>query len=185
LWFACSQDWITTALDAWAPESIVSPPFSRPPLAFIGAMHRFFARARKEGDLMHVEEMACALLRGLAAAPSSEQTVGPNAGALVRAADALLAEKFNQRLRLSDVAVELGVSFSYLARTYRAVTGSRLHTQLTRLRSCEAMRHLADGVENLTELALDLGYSSHSHFTADFRRSTGLTPSGYRLASQS
>jgi AraC-like DNA-binding protein len=32
----------------------------------------------------------------------------------------------------------------------------------------------------LTRLALDLGYSSHSHFTASFRRAFGLTPSAAR-----
>jgi AraC-like DNA-binding protein len=34
----------------------------------------------------------------------------------------------------------------------------------------------------LTEVALDLGYSSHSHFSAAFRALFGVTPSSVRRA---
>ena len=34
--------------------------------------------------------------------------------------------------------------------------------------------------DDLTELAMDLGFSSHSHFSARFRRAFGLTPSEFR-----
>jgi AraC-like DNA-binding protein len=33
---------------------------------------------------------------------------------------------------------------------------------------------------DLTQLALDLGFSSHSHFAASFRRAFGSTPSAFR-----
>jgi AraC-like DNA-binding protein len=33
--------------------------------------------------------------------------------------------------------------------------------------------------DDLTALALDLGFSSHSHFSAVFRRTFGLTPSRF------
>ena len=49
----------------------------------------------------------------------------------------------------------------------------RLRMALERLR----------GNEDLTTIALDLGYSSHSHFTMAFRREYGLTPSAYRSRS--
>jgi len=35
----------------------------------------------------------------------------------------------------------------------------------------------------LTEIALDLGYASHSHFTSAFRNYFGITPSRYRATS--
>jgi len=34
--------------------------------------------------------------------------------------------------------------------------------------------------DDLTSLALDLGFSSHSHFTLAFRRAFGCTPSQFR-----
>jgi AraC family transcriptional regulator len=43
-----------------------------------------------------------------------------------------------------------------------------------------ALERLEDGERDLSRLALDLGYSSHSHFTAAFRRSFGTPPSAAR-----
>lgn len=42
------------------------------------------------------------------------------------------------------------------------------------------MEQLENSSGDLTELALDLGYSSHSHFTVTFRRTFGISPSHYR-----
>jgi len=42
-----------------------------------------------------------------------------------------------------------------------------------------SFRELPDR-EDITDLALELGYSSHSHFTAAFRSALGVTPSDYR-----
>jgi len=49
----------------------------------------------------------------------------------------------------------------------------RLRTALERLRSRSG----------ITEIALDLGYTSHSHFTAAFRNYFGITPSRFRATS--
>jgi AraC-like DNA-binding protein len=38
---------------------------------------------------------------------------------------------------------------------------------------------VAEGARDLTELALDLGYADHSHFT-NFRHDWGLPPSRFR-----
>ena len=40
----------------------------------------------------------------------------------------------------------------------------------------------AEGTEDLTSLALDLGFSSHSHFSTAFRRQFGRPPSAMRRA---
>jgi AraC-like DNA-binding protein len=42
------------------------------------------------------------------------------------------------------------------------------------------LESLASGADDLTSLALDLGFSSHSHFTDAFRREFGRTPSEVR-----
>ena len=55
-----------------------------------------------------------------------------------------------------------------------------LHRYLTRLRLRAALERLAGGANDLTALALDLGFSSHSHFADAFRREFGRTPSAVR-----
>ncbi|MFA6441419.1 MAG: helix-turn-helix domain-containing protein, partial [Sterolibacterium sp.] len=43
-----------------------------------------------------------------------------------------------------------------------------------------ALQRLADGADDLTALAIELGFSSHSHFAETFRREFGRTPSQVR-----
>jgi AraC-like DNA-binding protein len=51
---------------------------------------------------------------------------------------------------------------------------------LTRLRAALAADRLRAGDADLTRLALDLGFSDHSHFTHAFRDEWGLSPSALR-----
>ena len=66
-----------------------------------------------------------------------------------------------------------------LTQLFHAVEGVPLHAYLTGLRLARALAELPH-TDDLTELALELGFSSHSHFSARFRRAFGLTPSEFR-----
>jgi AraC-like DNA-binding protein len=60
------------------------------------------------------------------------------------------------------------------------VEGLSLRRYAKRLRARIAADRLATGARDLTELALDLGYADHSHFTNAFRQEWGLPPSRFR-----
>ena len=51
-----------------------------------------------------------------------------------------------------------------------------IHRYLNRLRLREALEPITEGEVGLSELALGLGFSSHSHFTASFRKEFGISP---------
>jgi AraC family transcriptional regulator len=91
----------------------------------------------------------------------------------------LLAERLGDALRLADLSRAVGLSPFHLCRAFRAVTGSTLHVYRNRIRLHQALELVSAG-EDLTQTALELGYSSHSHFTSAFRRMFGLTPSAAR-----
>jgi AraC-like DNA-binding protein len=55
-----------------------------------------------------------------------------------------------------------------------------IHRYLTLLRLRASLDRLAEGASNLTALALEFGFSSHSHFADAFRREFGRTPSDVR-----
>ena len=59
---------------------------------------------------------------------------------------------------------------------------NRTHADEERIRLRMALELLRSR-RGLTEIALDLGYTSHSHFTAAFRNYFGITPSRYRATS--
>ena len=68
----------------------------------------------------------------------------------------------------------------HLARVFKARTGFSLHAYRNQLRLRAALERLAEPGVDLIDIALDLGFSSHSHFTDTFRRSFGKTPSVVR-----
>jgi AraC family transcriptional regulator len=98
----------------------------------------------------------------------------------VEAARAYLARRMSERVTLDDVARAVGSSPFHLARLFQQRTGAPLHRYLTRLRLRASLERLADGANDLTALALELGFSSHSHFTDSFRREFGRAPSEVR-----
>jgi AraC-like DNA-binding protein len=53
-----------------------------------------------------------------------------------------------------------------------------------RLRLRAALDLLPEYRRDITRLALDLGYSSHSHFTYAFRREFGFPPSAWRRSAE-
>ena len=87
------------------------------------------------------------------------------------------------KIGIDAIARSVGLSPFHLCRVFRRVTGRTLHQYWTTLRLRVAVDRLSHGKVDLAQLSLDLGFSSHSHFTMAFRREYGLTPSAYRSRS--
>jgi len=98
----------------------------------------------------------------------------------VEAAKLALSERLDAPPSLGELARDLDCSPFHLSRTFHHVAGLSLRSYVRRLRARVAAERLAAGARNLTELALDLGYSDHSHFTNSFRREWGVPPSRFR-----
>ena len=98
----------------------------------------------------------------------------------VEAAKTYLATRLSERITLDGVAQAVHASPFHLARVFQQRTGMPVHRYLTRLRLCASLERLFAGASDLTSLALELGFSSHSHFTDSFRREFGRPPSDVR-----
>ena len=92
----------------------------------------------------------------------------------------MVAPRVSQRLTLTSIARAVDCSVFHLCRSFRRATGLTLHAYRDEVRLRLALERLERGERDLSRLALDLGYSSHSHFTAAFRRSFGAPPSSAR-----
>jgi AraC family transcriptional regulator len=116
--------------------------------------------------------------------PRQRKRTGTNAehADRVEAAKAYLATHYSERLTLDEIARAVAVSPFHLARIFQQHAGVPVHRYLTQLRLRAALERLAGGAQDLTALALELGFSSHSHFTDAFRREFGRTPSAARNA---
>jgi AraC-like DNA-binding protein len=134
-------------------------------------------------DVLVREEAALNLLQMV----SRQATVVTRSGAagarqrrMVDRAKLFLNERLDDNIGLDEIAREAGCSAFHLMRLFRAETGHSLRGYRARLRVASAMEHLAQGADDLTQLALDLGFSSHSHLTGTFRTLLGVTPSELR-----
>jgi AraC family transcriptional regulator len=98
----------------------------------------------------------------------------------VELAKGVLGRMFEARLALSDVSREVGCSHFHLCRIFKAHTGLTLHQYREQLRIARAVTLLLESNSEVTEIALSVGYSTHSHFTWAFRRVFNMTPSDVR-----
>ena len=93
---------------------------------------------------------------------------------------AYIHEHYAEPISLRDVARSVGISKEYLARCFHQETGVTLVTYLNRYRIGQAKARLAAGEQNLTEIALEVGFSSGPYFSRVFRQEVGMSPSAYR-----
>jgi AraC-like DNA-binding protein len=97
----------------------------------------------------------------------------------VERAKLLLHSSGCERLSLEEIAREVGFSPAYLTSEFTRSEGIPLYRYHLNLRMNRALVELPH-CDDITRLALDLGFNSHSHFTLTFRRHFGVTPSEYR-----
>jgi AraC-like DNA-binding protein len=98
----------------------------------------------------------------------------------VEDAKAVLSARYTEHLRLGELGREVNVSPFHLARAFRRYTGYTLHEYRTHLRLRAALERLTEDDSDLAAIARDVGFSSHSHLTASFRRAFGVPPSCIR-----
>ena len=131
------------------------------------------------GDDAEIEDCSMCVMRQLAATgPVSAAWIRGANNKLVVNAKAILHENAG-RLRLAEIAQELGVSAPYLTDIFRRSEGMPLARYHMRLRMARALEALPSA-DDITQLAFTLGFSSHAHFSAAFKRCFGLSPSAYR-----
>ncbi len=93
----------------------------------------------------------------------------------------LLASDLSRRWTLADIGQEIGNSPVYLTQVFRQVEGMPLYRYQLQLRLARAL-DLMDQYDDLSALAAELGFSSHSHFTSAFRQAFHRSPTDFRRA---
>jgi AraC-like DNA-binding protein len=135
---------------------------------------------QKVAEPLEAEVLALTLVRRTLG-PRSSHVPGATVGRqkLADRAKLVLSSDLMRRWTLAEIAGELHVSAVYLTQVFQQVEGLPLYQYQLRLRLARALDLLARS-DDLTTLALDLGFSSHSHLSATFRRVYGCSPSAFR-----
>jgi AraC family transcriptional regulator len=148
----------------------------------LGALLRHRLR-RRAAEPLEAESLALTLAKR---ALGLQTTHAPRASAarqrLVDRTRLVIASDPSRRWTLAEIAADVGHSPVYLTQVFQQVEGLPLYRYQLRLRLARALDLLPE-YDDLTTLGLDLGFSSHSHFSTTFAKAYGCSPSAFRNAS--
>ncbi|HLS68709.1 MAG TPA: AraC family transcriptional regulator, partial [Kiloniellales bacterium] len=98
----------------------------------------------------------------------------------VRNAIKLMRERVNERVVLDKIARGAGLSRPHFYKLFRQQVGIPPNMYLNTLRMESAIERLTTGADPVTDIGLDLGFSSQASFTRFFIANVGIAPSDYR-----
>jgi AraC-like DNA-binding protein len=140
--------------------------------------------ARGAFEPLQAETLTLGLVRrALGERASQARAASHGRRKLADRAKLVLASDPARRWTLGEIAGDVGVSPVYLTQAFAQAEGMPLYRYQLRLRLAHALDLLV-AYDDLTRLALDLGFSSHSHFTAAFRKLYGQTPGDFQRAAR-
>jgi AraC-like DNA-binding protein len=98
---------------------------------------------------------------------------------------ATLKQDLAETLSLEEIGRRVGCSHFHLSRVFSQEMGKSIFQCLRELRMERAAELLREGRLNVTQVALEVGYSSPSHFSTAFHGAFGCCPGLYPLATPS
>lgn len=186
-WYVVDEAVLLGTIASIEPRSAEHPqrpfPFaSGPSPAALYLMQRRLFESLERGEAIEPSEVEERVLH--IAASSIEAALGRRARLSKEMRDVVeetkrrIARAPQRNPSLGELAAAAVVSPFQLCRAFTTFAGMTITAFRHSLRLRMALERLHDAVD-LTDLSLELGYSSHSHFTSFFRRQFGVTPSAW------
>jgi len=91
-----------------------------------------------------------------------------------------MSENLEHDWTLEEMAEMLNISKSYLVKLFKAETGMSAVAWLRNERLEKARELLEESWEQVSQIGLNVGMPNDSHFTRDFKKKYGTTPTNYR-----
>jgi AraC-like DNA-binding protein len=157
-----------------APPDFVSGVIEDPQA--VAAFARFFRCALNPGleRQSHAVMAIARLIGGHSGVRQPSMTVGHDERAARLARD-ILGDRFNESVRLDELAAAAGTGRYRLLRAFRARFGLPPHAWQVQMRVAHARAAIAGGTP-IVDAAAAAGFSDQAHLTRAFRRYLGYTP---------
>lgn len=132
--------------------------------------------------LLELEARLRRLALNWAATPSGRQKGLPGIGAAdhVERMAAMIAEHYQQPLKVAEIAAAAGLHPHYATTLFRASIGVGLSEYLTQSRIAHAQRLLLTSDLSVLDIMHEVGFRSTSRFHEAFVQACGLTPGAFR-----
>jgi AraC-like DNA-binding protein len=121
--------------------------------------------------------MMTQLVRSYADMSTTERHLGKETRAIRRIRQ-YIDEHFTENVTLNTLAQHVSLSPYYLLRAFRAEVGMPPYAYLESMRIRQTQRLIKAG-RPLAEVAAEVGFSSQSHMTRQFKKIIGVTPGQY------
>lgn len=89
-------------------------------------------------------------------------------------------KNYTEPISITIVSDMLHISPSYFSSLFKKVTGENFTAYVTNLRLKKACEQLVSTEKNISDIAIDVGYSDYFYFAKVFRKHFRATPSEYR-----
>jgi AraC family transcriptional regulator len=190
LFFAIDQAFVQRTLDEMfnlhTMELRPNIGIQDPVIAGMAEAWREEIRPRGAGGRVYAEALATALIVHLSRTYSTNTAEPPllyggmNAARLNRVAQ-YIEEHLAEDISLLTLAQVAGFSVYHFKEVFKTETGKAPHQYLIERRIHRAKEMLLANDMPIVQIALSVGFSSQSHFTLNFRKTTGKTPLRFRL----
>ena len=87
---------------------------------------------------------------------------------------------YKENLKVSHMADMCNVSYSYFSRTFNNIMNTSFNNYLNYVRISEAEKLLLTSDLNITEIALEVGFSTSSYFIKQFKDYKSMSPKKYK-----
>lgn len=94
--------------------------------------------------------------------------------------DAIINDQFSDVLTLDYLAQTLNIHPVHLSRDFSKYFGSSFGDYIRKVKVEKSLQLISQRKLDLTQIALDCGFSDQSHFTRCFKQINGINPSQYR-----
>ena len=90
-------------------------------------------------------------------------------------------ENFAEPINLLQLCDYLGLNNCYFCVLFKNQTGMTFSKYLNKVRINESKKLLEATTDSIIDISLAVGFNNHNHFSATFKKLTGVTPTEYRI----